>query len=124
MFDQFDMFLESPAIAVVTEPKAKPVTPKLALVESSAPEPLPTPVVAVIAEPAEKPKAIEVSEEFPMVITELAVGDPVKRRGYLGKYRGMWLSLIVTETAFSRFSEQQKEDMQGRLKHKMLAAFA
>lgn len=55
------------------------------------------------------------------ITQELIVGVPARRHGYLGKYRGRWISLLVDARAFARFSEEEKEAMRGRLKDSMLA---
>lgn len=58
-----------------------------------------------------------------MVIEEIAVGDPARAQGYLGKYRGKWVHLMVPSRAFERYTELQKSDMKERLRNYLESSF-
>lgn len=112
----------APAVEVTSEP------------ESAAPVDAPAP--AVKAPKAKKGEEPEVPAEEPIIFTltsasnhpltiqELTMGDPAKRKGYLGKHRGVWLTYLVSANAFNRMSEEAKADMRGRLQAEMEGRFA
>jgi hypothetical protein len=129
MFDQFDMFLESPAIAAIAQsqetPKAKSKVkpqPHLEIVKNEVPVIAQEDAAVVVATTAvEAPANTQALGDHPMVITELAIGEPAKRQGYLGKYRGSWLTLLVSAASFAKFTEEQKAQMQERLKNHLIS---
>jgi hypothetical protein len=124
----------TPEVAVAAE-----AAPVAEVVDAQAPaEPVdaPAPVVkATKAKKAEEPVAEAPAEELiiftltsasnhPLTIQELTMGDPAKRKGYLGKHRGVWLTYLVPANAFNRMSEEAKTDMRGRLQAEMEGRFA
>ena len=51
-----------------------------------------------------------------VAITEAAIGDPAVKRGYLGKYRGSWMHLLVSAATFNRYNDIERQGMQDRLR--------
>ncbi|MDU8350730.1 hypothetical protein RYA05_02360 [Pseudomonas syringae pv. actinidiae] len=73
---------------------------------------------------AEKPEPVIIEtmiDGHPFIVQELVFGVPARQNGYLGKYRGRWISLLIDARAFARFSEEEKAAMQGRLKDAILS---
>lgn len=73
---------------------------------------------------AENPEPVIIEtmiDGHPFIVQELVFGMPARQNGYLGKYRGRWISLLIDARAFARFSEEEREAMRGRLKDAILS---
>lgn len=51
-----------------------------------------------------------------MVIEQLTVGEPPRMRGYIGKYRRVWLTVMNSAAAFEQCTDAEKQGMQDRLR--------
>ncbi|MEG0870018.1 MAG: hypothetical protein RSD49_01585 [Hafnia sp.] len=63
------------------------------------------------------------ASNHPLTIQELTVGDPERRKGYLGKHRGMWLNVLMPANTFNRLSDNAKSDMRERLRAELESNF-
>lgn len=51
-----------------------------------------------------------------MSIEEITIGKPAKKQGYIGKFQGRWIHLLLSVPAFALLDELGKEAMRDRLR--------